>query len=89
MKKLISLLHIHRFNQPILSQYISFGSRRIIYQCKYGCKKSQDVYRSFSKPFPMPTTNFVEDKDVKAVLNNPSVLPMIVTFEDRMKVGIV
>lgn len=89
MNKLISALHIHRFNQPILSQYVSFGTRKIVYQCKCGCKKVQEVRRAFSEPFPMPTTNFIEDKDVRTVLKNTSVLPMIITFEDRIKAGIV
>lgn len=85
LKSILNKLHIHRFNMPILSQYRSFGTRHIVYQCKCGKKELHKIYRNFGDSFPMPTTNFIENKDVQKVLDNPICLPQIITFEDRMK----
>jgi len=72
--KLKDLFHIHRFNTPIISQYWSFNTRRMIYQCRCGCKTIKMVDRPFGIPFPIPTTNFLSNEEFEKILYNPEKL---------------
>lgn len=70
-------IHIHCFNTPILSQYQTFGSRKIVYQCECGKKELRAVHRSFSEPFPVETLSLITNKDIQVILDNPNVLPVL------------
>ncbi len=63
------LFHTHNF-KPILSRYISFSSRDILYECKCGKRKIVNVYRDFDTPFPMETTMLLTHKDMQDALLN-------------------
>jgi hypothetical protein len=79
MKKLINkvktFLHIHRYNKPIASMYISFHGRDIIYECSCGKRKLERVHRSFSTPFPIETTIGMSYKDIERILAGGPVNP--------------
>lgn len=85
LKIILNKMHIHRCNQPILSQYWTFHSRRIVYQCKCGKKELHHVHRNFGDAFPIETGIMIENKEVDKVLQNPDVLPEIKTVEDKLK----
>ena len=63
------LFHIHNW-KPKLSRYISFDSRDILYECKCGKRKIENVYRDFSEPFPIETTTNLTYKDMQDALLN-------------------
>lgn len=56
--------------KPILSRYISFGTREILYESKAGKRKLIMVHRGFSEPFPIETTNFLTYKEMQEALKN-------------------
>lgn len=63
-------LHIHCFNKPIVSQYVSFHQRDIIYECKCDKRKMQREYRNFGDAFPIETKNFITDAEMQKILTN-------------------
>lgn len=67
IKKIISLFHIHWFNKPIVSQYRTFHTRNIVFECRCGKRKCEQVYRAFGDPFPIETS-FVTTKEIDALL---------------------
>ncbi len=86
MKKIWALLHIHRYNTPIASEYVSFNTRRIIYQCKCGCKKEKNVYIPFESniPFPIPTASFLTRKEFEKILKDPNPIPAFLTPQSEL-----
>lgn len=85
ISKLLCQLQVHRHSTPVVSQYWSFNTRRMIYQCECGRKEIKFVTESFGRPFPISTCNFLSNEDFEKILYNPNPLPEIITFEDRMK----
>ena len=74
MKKLINGIksifkHKCNFNKPIASQYVSFNTRNIVYECKCGKRKVFRIYMPFDKPFPIETTLFLSDSDLDKIIN--------------------
>ena len=73
MKEIIKFLkfitHIHSF-KPIVSKYWSFNRRRMIYECKCGCKEIRFVSTPFEVPFPIPTTNFLTNEEFEKILHS-------------------
>lgn len=85
MKRLLNLFHIHSFGTPIASEYISFNTRRIIYQCKCGCKEAHSISLPFGVSFPIETTPFFEHKDFKNLLETKETIKPLVTSDDALK----
>ena len=56
--------------KPILSRYISFNSRQILYESRNGHRKLVMVYRDFDSPFPIETTHFLSYNDMQKALKN-------------------
>lgn len=56
--------------KPILSRYISFGTRQILYESRTGRRKLVMVRRSFDEPFPIETTLFLTYKEMHNALKN-------------------
>lgn len=76
MNSLKSFFHIHFFSKPIVSKYISFHARKIIYECRCGKRKSKMVRKSFSETFPIPTDIFLTEEQFELIERgsvNPSV----------------
>lgn len=67
-------LHIHRFSKPIASQYWTFSTRKIIFECKCGKREMRDVYKNFGDAFPIETTLFITSKEMKELLNGNGVI---------------
>ena len=65
-------LHVHSYDKPIISQYVSFNTRDIVYECKCGKRTIKRVYQSFSEPFPINTTPFITNEDLKKICNKQS-----------------
>lgn len=63
------LFHTHNW-EPKLSRYISFNSRDILYECKCGKRKIENVYRDFDTPFPIETTMMITHKEMQDALLN-------------------
>lgn len=70
MKKLISKLipHFHNFKTPIVSRYVSFNTRDIIYECSCGKRKSFEITTDFGESFPIPTSSFMSHADFEKIL---------------------
>lgn len=85
MKKILGLFHIHSFSTPIVSEYVSFHTRRIIYQCRCGCKEARSVSLPFGISFPIETTLFFESKDFKYLLGLKKKIQPINTSEEALK----
>ena len=66
-----SILHIHKFDNAIVSMYWTFSIRKIIYECECGKRKAIKVYRDYYEgvDFPIPTTNFITNKEFDNLLN--------------------
>ncbi len=84
MKKILSLLHIHIFNTPITSEYISFNTRNIIYQCRCGCKKSYNVTMPFGVSFPIQTSSFLTQKEFKKILKDTNPMKPLLTPQEEL-----
>jgi hypothetical protein len=67
IKRIFERLHICSFSKPIVSRYISFNTRDIVYECRCGKRKIERVYRSFSSPFPIETTLFITNKEIQKI----------------------
>jgi len=48
--------HIHIYNTPIHSRYVTFSTREIIYECRCGKRRSKSVTKSFGSAFPIETS---------------------------------
>lgn len=70
VNKLKRSIHIHSY-RPIVSKYVSFNSRDIIYECsKCYHKEHQTVTNHFGDPFPIPTNNLLTDKEFNDILKS-------------------
>lgn len=69
IKKIFDWLHACSFSKPIVSRYISFNTRDIVYECKCGRRKIIRIYRAFDVPFPIKTTHFITMKELEAIAN--------------------
>jgi hypothetical protein len=68
LNKILAWLHTCNFSKPIVSKYVSFNKRDIIYECKCGKRKIIRVYRTFGIAFPIKTTNFITKEEFKKFL---------------------
>lgn len=75
IKNIFKRLHRCYYNTPIVSRYIGFNSRDIIYQCSCGKKKSYTIYRNFGDPFPIETNLFMERKEFNEILESDKIYP--------------
>mgnify|MGYP000863017049 CR=1 FL=1 len=62
-------VHCHLYSKPIVSMYVSFNTRDIVYECRCGKRKIIRDYRPFDEPFPIETTNFITRKELEAIAN--------------------
>ena len=62
-------LHVHYFSKPIVSKYISFNVRNIIFECRCSQRKLRKEVRTFNESFSMPTTHFITTKEMNEFLN--------------------
>lgn len=62
-------IHIHNHCKPIVSKYVSFNYRDIVYECRCGSRKIFRVYTPYGKPFPIQTTNFLTQKELEQIAN--------------------
>ena len=76
-------LHIHLFTLPVVSKYVSFHQRDIVYQCRCGKKKLDRVYKQFGESFPIETASLITNYEVNKILNNPAVLQTL-SYGDRL-----
>lgn len=68
IQKIKDLFHIHNFNNPIVSAYVSFHRRNIIYECRCGKRKSR-LMNALDIPI---LTSSISKKEFKIVLENKS-----------------
>jgi len=68
IRKLKNNIHLHKFSKPIISSYVSFNTRDIVYECKCGKRQIFRIYRNFSDPFPIPTTSDLSKKELDSYL---------------------
>ncbi len=69
IRKLINNTHLHNFNKPIVSRYVSFNTRDIIYECKCGKRQIFRIYRQYGDAFPIETSNLLTNKELESYLN--------------------
>jgi hypothetical protein len=62
-------LHIHYFNKPIVSEYVSFHTRNIIFECRCGKRELRKESRAFGDAFSIETTHFITHKEMNEILN--------------------
>lgn len=75
IKNILKKLHRCNYDTPIVSRYVGFSTRDIIYQCTCGKKKSYMIYRNFGIPFPIETNCFMERKEFKEILESDKIYP--------------
>jgi len=63
----MKIFHIHQY-KPIVSRYISFGARDIIYECRCGKREVRRVRRNFGDEFPIITATLLSKDDFDAIL---------------------
>lgn len=76
IQKIKAKLHVHCHNQPIVSQYWTFHSRRIVYQCRCGHKQLFKVHEPFDVPFPLETIS-ITNKEIESILAIQKPLPQL------------
>jgi hypothetical protein len=62
-------VHCHSYFKPIVSKYVSFNTRDIVYECRCGKRKIIRDYRPFDVPFPIQTTNFITHQELEKIAN--------------------
>lgn len=62
-------VHCHSYLNPIVSRYISFNTRDIVYECRCGKRKIIRDYRPFDMPFPIETTNLITHQELEKIAN--------------------
>jgi len=70
VKTLFEGMHICSFSKPIISRYVSFNTRDIVYECRCGKKRIIRDYRPFDEPFPIQTTNFITHQELENIAND-------------------
>jgi len=73
INKILNLFHWHYFSKPIVSQYVSFHTRNIVFECKCGKRCARKVSRLFSESFPIETSTHLTDREFNLILNGKSV----------------
>ncbi len=61
--------HRCKFETPIISEYWSFNTRNIIYECNCGKRHAEKVWLPFNQPFPIPTTSLISHAEFEKILN--------------------
>jgi hypothetical protein len=61
-----ALTHRHYF-KPIVSRYVCFEAREILYECSCGKKELIMVYRKYAEPFPIETS-YVTSLEIKGMM---------------------
>jgi len=64
--------HQCRFTKPIVSKYLSFNHRNIIYECKCG-KRKNFIVGGANYNFPIATANLITNKEFNDILNGDEV----------------
>jgi hypothetical protein len=68
IKIILTKLHSHDYNKPIVSRYVSFSERDIVFECNCGKRQLLRERREFSDAFSMLTTMGITKTDVKKLL---------------------
>jgi azurin len=72
--KLLSLIfskkHYHEFNKPVMSRYVSFNSRDIIFECKCGELKMVRENRGYADAFSMGTNLYTTAQEMDDFLKS-------------------
>ena len=69
LEKLFKKIHFCTFSIPIVSRYISFNYRDIVYECKCGQRKIIRTHTPYGKPFPIQTTNFITHTELLKIVD--------------------
>jgi len=59
---------INLYKKPIISSYVDFNSRNIIYEDIFGRRSLKLVVRSYGVPFPLEWTCKLNNKEIKQIL---------------------
>jgi hypothetical protein len=70
LEKLFKKIHVCNFSTPIISRYILFNYRDIVYECKCGKREIIRTHTPYGKPFPIQTTNFITHTELLKIANN-------------------
>ena len=62
--------HRHHFSKPIISRYVSFNCRDIIYECDCGKRQVVRICIEFGESFPTTTTPLITHEEFLKYLNN-------------------
>lgn len=61
--------HIHIHSTPILSSYVSFSTRDVVWECRCGHRKLTRESRAYSSPFSLSWTCKLSKSDMQKVLD--------------------
>ena len=59
---------INLYKKPIISSYVDFNSRNIIYEDIFGRRSLKLVVRSYGVPFPLEWTCKLNNNEIKQIL---------------------
>ena len=72
MKNLINnlkkYLHCHIYSKPVLSRYVSFHTREIVWRCRCGGMVAHRMTLPFGVAFPIKTTDDVGSDEIQDLL---------------------
>lgn len=74
-------LHIHRYNKPIISNYVSFSTRDVVWECRCGHRKLVRESRAFSSPFSLSWTVGLNNKEMEQVLNKTESEQLLINLD--------
>ena len=73
LKKIKNYFHVCCYSKPLISQYRTFDSRNIIFQCRCGNKESIIERRYFSDDFSINTNTLITDKQFNSILKSKKI----------------
>ena len=84
MKWLKKLFHVHKW-EIILSAYMSFNYRKVIYQCEKCGQKKWEPWVNHESVYPFQTTEWISDKEAQDVVDNKAVIEYIIPSVAKIK----
>ena len=73
--------HIHRYNEPIISDYVSFSTRDVVWQCRCGHRKLVRESRAFGSPFSLSWTVGLDKKEMEQVLSGTESKELLIILD--------
>ena len=82
----MKLFHIHNYSKPIVSSYVSFHTRDVVWECRCGKRKLVRETRAFGTSFSLGWTCNLSATEMTQVLEKKESDFLLVLLDIKKKV---